>query len=248
MASDAQNNPFIRNLASSDKKVRDEALNSLKTYLGAQSEISELDLLKLWKGLFYCLWMQDKPALQQGLSRDLASIVSSLRTPVVLPFVRAFFLTMSREWTHIEALRLDKYLYLIRQYLNASFKFLSKNKWKKSLLEQWNAVMEEIPLECQNMRIPNGLRYHVMDVWVDEMEKVEGEAWEKEDKKETLETLVLPVEKMAKDGKLKPLRNAAKECLADDRIRAWRGQELEEAMEDAEEEEDSEAEWGGFAD
>jgi ribosomal RNA-processing protein 1 len=108
--------------------------------------------------------------------------------------------------------------------------------------------MEEIPLECQNMRIPNGLRYHVMDVWVDEMEKVEGEAWEKEDKKETLETLVLPVEKMAKDGKLKPLRNAAKECLADDRIRAWRGQELEEAMEDAEEEEDSEAEWGGFAD
>jgi len=38
-----------------DKKVRDEALNSLKTYLGAQSEISELDLLKLWKGLFYCM-------------------------------------------------------------------------------------------------------------------------------------------------------------------------------------------------
>jgi ribosomal RNA-processing protein 1 len=247
MASDAQNNPFIRNLASSDKKVRDQALDSLKTYLGAQSEISELDLLKLWKGLFYCLWMQDKPALQQGLSRDLASLVSTLRTPVVLPFIRAFFLTMSREWSHIEALRLDKYLYLIRQYVNASFTFLSRNKWKKSLLEQWNAIMEEVPLECQNMRIPNGLRYHVMDVWVDEMEKVGGEEWEKEDRKETLETLVLPVEKMAKDGKLKALRNAAKECLADDRLRAWRGQEVE-ATEEAEDDDDSEAEWGGFAD
>ena len=193
------------------------------------------------------LWMQDKPALQQGLSRDLASIVSSLRTPVVLPFIRAFFLTMSSEWSRIEALRLDKYLYLIRQYLNASFTFLSRNKWKKSLLEQWNTVVEEIPLERQNMRIPNGLRYHVMDIWVDEMEKVEGEAWEKEDRRETLETLVLPVEKMAKDGKLKPLRNAAKECLADDRLRAWRGQEVE-VVEEAEEEDDSEAEWGGFAD
>jgi ribosomal RNA-processing protein 1 len=191
--------------------------------------------------------MQDKPALQQGLSRDLASIVSSLRTPVVLPFIRAFFLTMSSEWSRIEALRLDKYLYLIRQYLNASFTFLSRNKWKKSLLEQWNTVVEEIPLERQNMRIPNGLRYHVMDIWVDEMEKVEGEAWEKEDRRETLETLVLPVEKMAKDGKLKPLRNAAKECLADDRLRAWRGQEVE-VVEEAEEEDDSEAEWGGFAD
>ncbi|KAH6860716.1 hypothetical protein J4E91_006469 [Alternaria rosae] len=247
MASDAQNNPFIRNLASSDKKVRDNALDSLKTYLGAQSEISELDLLKLWKGLFYCLWMQDKPALQQGLSRDLASLVSALRTPVVLPFIRAFFLTMSREWTRIEALRLDKYLYLIRQYVNASFTFLSRNKWKKSLVEQWNAVVEETPLECENMRIPNGLRYHVMDVWVDEMEKVEGEAWEKEDKKETLETLVLPIEKMTKEGKLKTLRNAAKEVLADDRLRGWRGQEVE-MTEEAEEDEDSEAEWGGFAD
>lgn len=24
------------------------------------------ELLKLWKGLFYCLWMQDKPLLQVG--------------------------------------------------------------------------------------------------------------------------------------------------------------------------------------
>jgi hypothetical protein len=37
-----------------DKQVRDEALDSLRTYLGAQSEIKDLDLLKLWKGLFYC--------------------------------------------------------------------------------------------------------------------------------------------------------------------------------------------------
>jgi hypothetical protein len=37
-----------------DKQTRDQALDSLKAYLGAQTEISELDLLKLWKGLFYC--------------------------------------------------------------------------------------------------------------------------------------------------------------------------------------------------
>ena len=190
--------------------------------------------------------MQDKPALQQRLSRDLASLVSTLRTPVVLPFIRAFFLTMSREWGHIEALRLDKYLYLIRQYVNASFAFLSRNKWKKGLLEQWNSIMEEAPLECKNMRIPNGLRYHVMDVWVDELEKIEGDEWEKDENKETLEKLVQPIESMAKNGNLKPLRNAAKECLADERLRAWRGQETEVAS--GPEEEDDEAEWGGFAD
>ncbi|KAF1936558.1 hypothetical protein EJ02DRAFT_358865 [Clathrospora elynae] len=246
MASDAQNNPFIRNLASSDKKIRDQALDSLRTYLGAQSNISELDLLKLWKGLFYCLWMQDKPALQQRLSRDLASLVPTLRTTVVLPFIRAFWLTIAREWGHIEALRLDKYLYLIRQYVNASFTFLSRNKWKKSLLEEWNSIVGEVPLECQDMKIPNGLRYHVMDIWADELEKVDGEEWEKEEKKEIMEMLVQPIEKLAKEGKLKSLRTAAKECLADARLRAWRGQE-DEVM-DEPEEEDEEAEWGGIVD
>ncbi|KAH9865390.1 hypothetical protein J1614_008973 [Plenodomus biglobosus] len=246
MASDAQNSPFIRNLASSDKKIRDQALNSLKTYLGAQSEISELDLLKLWKGLFYCLWMQDKPALQQRLSRDLASLVPTLRLPVVLPFLRAFFLTIAREWKQIEALRLDKYLYLIRQYINVSFTFLSRNNWKKSLVMQWNTVVEETPLESQNMRIPNGLRYHVLDVWVDEMEKVDGREWDKDERRELLELLMLPIEKLAKEGKLKALRNAAKECLGDERMKAWRGQ-VDDVMEE-QEDEDEEAEWGGIVD
>jgi hypothetical protein len=44
----------IRLTFATDKEVRDEALDSLRKYLGAQSEIKELDLLKLWKGLFYC--------------------------------------------------------------------------------------------------------------------------------------------------------------------------------------------------
>lgn len=192
--------------------------------------------------------MQDKPALQQRLSRDLASIVPALRTAVTLPFIRAFFVTIAREWSQIEALRLDKYLYLIRQYVNASFQFLSRQKWKSGTLEQWNAIMEELPLNPTDMKIPNGLRYHVLDIWVDELEKVGGDKWEKEESRETLEILVQPVEAMAKEGKLKVLRVAAKETLSDERLRSWRGQEDDEMNEDAEEEEDEEAEWGGFAD
>ncbi|KAJ4361161.1 hypothetical protein N0V95_002130 [Ascochyta clinopodiicola] len=240
----ATDSPFIRNLASSDKEIRDNALDSLRTYLGGRSEISELDLLKLWKGLFYCLWMQDKPALQQRLSRDLASLVSTLRSGVALPFIRAFFLTMAREWTNIEALRLDKYLYLIRQYINASFKYLATKKWKKAVLEEWNTIVEETPLNPTNMKIPNGLRYHVLDVWVDELEKVESD-WESEKKQEVLETLVQPIEKLAKNGGLKVVREAAKETLAEDALRAWRGQE-DEVMAEPESEEDDE--WGGFED
>lgn len=190
--------------------------------------------------------MQDKPALQQRLSRDFASLVSTLQPGVALPFIRAFFLTMAREWTNIEALRLDKYLYLIRQYMNASFQHLAAKKWKPSVLEAFNKIMEETPLNPTDMKIPNGLRYHVLDVWVDELEKINSD-WDSEKKQEILETLVQPIEKLAKSGGLKVIREAAKEVLAEDTLRKWRGQE-DEAMAEPESEEDDDDGWGGFDD
>lgn len=189
--------------------------------------------------------MQDKPAQQQALSRDFASLVSNLKPGVALPFIRAFFLTMAREWTNIEALRLDKYLYLIRQYMNASFQHLAAKKWKSSVLEEFNGIMEETPLNTSNMKIPNGLRFHVLDVWIDELEKVNSD-WEDDKRQKILETLVQPIEKLAKNGSLKVLREAAKEVLAEDTLRKWRGQEDEEMAESEPEDEDDG--WGGFDD
>jgi len=187
--------------------------------------------------------MQDKPVLQQALSRDLASLVSSVRTPVVLPFLRAFWLTMAREWSHIEALRLDKYLYLIRQYLHHSFQFLSRQNWEASVLKGWNQIVKETPLHTSDMKVPNGLRYHVLDIWVDELDKVAGKKWGKETKSEELEMLVEPIEELAKDGKLKVLRVAAQETLSDERLKAWRGIVGEKS---SEEEDDGELEFGEF--
>lgn len=105
--------------------------------------------------------------------------------------------------------------------------------------------MEETPLNPTDMKIPNGLRYHVLDIWVDELEKVNSD-WESEKKQEILETLVQPIEKLAKNGGLKVVREAAKETLAEGTLRAWRGQEDEVMAEPEPEEED--AEWGGFED
>ncbi|KAH7114302.1 hypothetical protein B0J11DRAFT_132757 [Dendryphion nanum] len=244
MTADPQNNPFIKNLASSDKEVRDQALDSLRTYLSAQRQIGELDLLKLWKGLFYCLWMQDKPALQQRLGRDLAGLVNILNTSVVVPFLDAFWTTIAREWGRIEALRMDKYLYLIRQVLNASWKFLAKKKWGNTeAVEGYVQALEKSPLNVKDAKIPNGLRYHVLDIYVDELEKVAGE--EIEDV--PLETLLEPVRKLRKESMVKAVREAAKECLEDERVKKWRGEEDEK---DGDEEmvDDEEEEWGGIED
>ncbi|KAF2199931.1 hypothetical protein GQ43DRAFT_397563 [Delitschia confertaspora ATCC 74209] len=246
MTSDIQSSPFIKHLASSDKRTRDHALDSLRTFLSGRSQIEELDLLKLWKGLFYCMWMQDKPLNQQRLARDLASLVEALQKDVVLPFLDAFWKTMAREWNGIGALRMDKFLYLIRQYLHASFRYLSHNTWSDTTaVDHYISIIETTPLNAKDMKIPNGLRYHVLDIYVDELEKVAGEKVEEM----PLERLLEPLRKLEKESKTKAVREAARNALRDERVRRWMGEESEKGeSEDEEMEEGSGDEWGGIED
>lgn len=55
---------FTRALASGVRAKRELALTALGRWLAAQRHVSESDLLKLWKGLFYALWHADKAAVQ----------------------------------------------------------------------------------------------------------------------------------------------------------------------------------------
>ena len=100
------------------------------------SALSPLDVLKLWKGLFYALWMCDRPLPQQALAQDLADLVYVLPTParggdnggeevvVVAAWLRGFWATMAREWTGIDVLRMDKFLLLVRRVLGASLAWM----------------------------------------------------------------------------------------------------------------------------
>lgn len=76
---------FGRMLGSTDQKIRHKAVQKLETYLKARSDISalkggfsELDFLKLWKGLWYTLYMADKVPVQDELSKRLAELMWAL--------------------------------------------------------------------------------------------------------------------------------------------------------------------------
>ncbi|CCO29824.1 Ribosomal RNA processing protein 1 homolog A AltName: Full=Novel nuclear protein 1 [Rhizoctonia solani AG-1 IB] len=92
-------------LASTEKKTRDKAIKSLATFLSddSQKSMSPLERAKLWKGLFYCFWMSDKPLVQQELSSELANlalVIPSLDSAV--GFIRGFWEAMVREWAGID--------------------------------------------------------------------------------------------------------------------------------------------------
>jgi ribosomal RNA-processing protein 1 len=254
MATDIQQTPFVKQLAANgkvsrkliqspnltanqkDRKTRDAALESLKTYLSGRRDLPPLELLKLHKGLFYCMWMSDRPLTQQALATSLASLVSVLPPRTVIPFLRAYWQTMQREWTNIDVLRMEKFLLLTRRYLSASFEVLEKGGWKEGSVFEMLELLEEIPCNVGEIRIPNGLRYHVIDIYVDELERV---GVLEEGSEAPLDRLLEPLRKLAKESPTKPVRTKAKEALEDERLPGNEKPEVPKTDEDG---------WGGIED
>lgn len=118
-------------------------------------------------------------------------------------------------------------------------------------------VDEEDPNFVPMPHGPDGLRYHIIDIWVDELEKVlefeEDENADAEDGAQNrkikgdvpMELILRPLEKLRAESPYKPVRTRAEDALDDDRLVEWgvRSRKAEDS-EDA----DSEGEWGGFDD
>lgn len=250
----------------SDRKIRTSALDTLRTFLTAPStarKLTDLDHLKLWKGLFYSVWMCDRPIPQQNLCAELASLVSALPAPnddecaVVIPFLRGFWATLSREWTSIDVLRMEKFLLLVRRVFGASLAWVGEGrkgkngkKWAGARADGMFELLEEWPLEKTGdlSKVPVGLRLHVLDIWVDEAEKLDllAEDGDRsvEDSREFLDRLRHTVEVQSKST-CKPVRARAKESLADERL-PWNG--AASADEVAEGDRDGQDSWDGFDD
>lgn len=238
------------------------------------------------------------------------------------PFLRAFWITISRDFHSLDRLRLDKYLFLIRCYVGVAFQTLlkkggngdspskeaqaqsekSKKKRKRGSRDQDDAshlkkkpsrdsdsvqngddsawaeletyidMMEEGPLCPLNFdpndtdesstkmpKGPDGIRYHLFDIWLDEIEKCATEqvkeAGEDEDESQgeeqtktklkdgiPIELLLRPIERLRKDSPNKVVRNKAKEVLEDERLIQWGVREPKKVEEDDEDED----EWGGI--
>ena len=62
--SEEGNSKFARALGSTDYQTREKGLQALTLWLCRRGELAEADMLKIWKGLFFCFWHSDKAAVQ----------------------------------------------------------------------------------------------------------------------------------------------------------------------------------------
>ena len=151
-------------LANSDASVRERALKTLIRYLKSSSSLSRLELAKLWKALFYCVWHADKPAVHEELAERLGSLVHALPRPARWPFVEAFWATIVREWFGIDRLRLNKFYMLLRAFVSHSLTELGAAGWARADLEWHAAMLRDGPLAPSS---PLGIRFALVDGFVE---------------------------------------------------------------------------------
>ncbi|KNZ54511.1 hypothetical protein VP01_292g10 [Puccinia sorghi] len=139
--------------------------------------LDQIELAKLYKGLFYCYWMSDKPIVQQHLAQELADLCLIIRpaqpsadpllhqiytTHEALSFWKQFWAELCSEWQGIDKHRLDKYLLLMRRFLEVGFKILQRAHWHPS----------SIQICVADFKTPLSITYHVTDIFLEELNRV----------------------------------------------------------------------------
>lgn len=221
-----------------DRKLRTSSLEALTAFLAARRALPDADARKLWTGLYYALWMTDRPKPQQALAADLAALVAALRAPCVAPWLRGFWHVLGAQWTSIEALRLDKFLLLVRRVFAAMLQQVGDEAVVLDVCREY--VFDGEGGRSGLGELPLGLRLHVLDLWVDELERagVLGD-----DKRQGfVKAMGEMVEKLRRNG-IKVVRERAKESYEDERL-PWAAK-AESMDEDEDEDEDG---WGGIDD
>lgn len=122
--------------------------------------------------MFYCMWMQDKPLLQEDLAKTISQLVHSFQTTEAQHlFLRTFWQTMNREWVGIDRLRLDKYYLLMRMVLHESLKALQIRGWDE---RHTGPLLELLEAEIlhPDSESPSGVKSHFLDIFLEELTKV----------------------------------------------------------------------------
>ncbi|KAH3685701.1 hypothetical protein WICPIJ_003325, partial [Wickerhamomyces pijperi] len=247
------------------------AIESLKKFLQRPKKFPSLEAQKLWKGLFYSMWFSDKPRPQQRLAADLGELFLIIPNQNYKVFCASFWFVICKEWSSIDHHRLDKFLLLVRRVLFNQIKKLKQEEWNQDLVQQFLATLREIPLSG-SQKIPNGIPFHLIDIYGDELERLlfegiheeEGDEEDEElakiqeEKKQAIEEaplkeLLKPFEELRKTALFKPLREKIRDdLLKDPRLIEWNAVESSETTE-AKSESKSEAkadnsddEWEGF--
>ncbi|OAD58885.1 Ribosomal RNA processing protein 1 like protein [Eufriesea mexicana] len=169
----AQEIKFARLLSSNDKVTRNRVLKNLRKWLTVRSQSSfEADFMRLWKGLFYCMWMSDKPLIQEELAESLSKIVHCFKAKdVILLYTTCALKTLGTEWFGIDQYRLDKFCMLVRRIIRQTFQKCKEELWNIEWIKAISKMLENLLIDP---KICDGFSMHITEVFLEELSKISG--------------------------------------------------------------------------
>ncbi|XP_045465597.1 ribosomal RNA processing protein 1 homolog [Harmonia axyridis] len=170
----AQELKIARSLAGNDQILRDRALKSLKKWFQRRSQnlaFTEDDFIRLWKGLFYSMWMSDKPLIQEECAENIASLLHELPMDHSLILFKCGLITLCKEWFGIDQLRLDKFLMFVRRLLRQALIVLKRNEFQKESIIKFGDILLETVLDSNKKDIL-GLFLHFTEIFLEELAKI----------------------------------------------------------------------------
>lgn len=199
---------FVKQLSSNSRVLREKSLATLKEFIVDDKfkHAKQLQYDKLWKGLYYSMWFSDRPRPQQRLANELGELFMlyfdeednkthkfdeknddnkiSSNDKAFIKFSKAFWKVLCIEWFNIDKFRMDKYLLLTRRVLFNQFKYLQTREWHAVLVEKYiRKVLKSIPLSGDR-KVYNGIPIHIIDIFLDEWERLYTNVNDEEEEKE----------------------------------------------------------------
>lgn len=235
---------LLRKLADNSSNVRAKGLRTVERYVASNRDLNISRTLRLWKGIWFALWHTPKPAAQRDLALEISSLVLKVQEKNLWIFVNTFWETMVREWETLDRHRINKFMMLVRFFLGATLMRISADSWNPIAAAEFKQSMLEGPLHPSSIKLPQGLKLHILDVYADEFEKaVEKNGMAPEG---VMRLIWEPVTLQNELAELKTIKQKmAKDILSDDRLVQW-GVVSKPSVEEEKDESSDDGEWEGF--
>lgn len=151
--------PFGPRIASDEQEERLAALAEITEWLKKQDVFTEMDGQKLWYVLRNGLWKTDMVLVQHDFCKKIAAMIEQLPQGFVKVFIETFFTGTAKEWGTIDKWRIEKFMVLVRYFVNEIFKWVKENNEYEFL--------EQLFVTILKLEIGIGIILHFIDVVVE---------------------------------------------------------------------------------
>lgn len=126
-----------KTLTSVSSASRKKGLDIITRYISRySSSITRLQILKIWKGLYYSMWLSDKVLVQRELAVNISQLQRMFeKRECLFSFIEEFYLVMRFRWDGLDHYRMDKFTFLQRTMLAESLDILSKRNFDHEFTE-----------------------------------------------------------------------------------------------------------------